>query len=349
MHIVDYPDPDIKEICYWLKEYMHCKNSYISYRTVTFRFFLWTHRQNIRLNYLQRKNVLDYISFIQNPAPDWCGTCRGFENPDWRPFKKSLSPASVYHNIKILRQMFAYFINSGYLKRNPFFLNIKYHSIIKERFIDRCLTRDECMLILDYAKNLPVHSDGELERKIRINWILQLLLYTGGRKTETNSANMGDLVYIDGRLWLRVLGKGNKMGDIPVLKCLEHSLNEYRAFYGLPLISRRKNDESHIPIIIKSSNNNDYERLNATHLCYIIKKLCGSLADSIDDEILAKKLRKVSPHWFRHTSATLQVEAGVDVHIVQQNLRHSSINTTMQYVHTSKNQQHDETLQKFTF
>lgn len=343
----NYPNSDTKEICYWLKEYIHSKNSYISYRTVTFRFFLWIQYHNIRLKSLKRKHVLDYISFMQNPAPEWCGTCRSFESSEWRPFKKGLSPGSIYHNIKILRQMYMYFNNIGYLKKNPFYINIKYHNIVKERFIDRSLSKEECMLILDYAKSLPDYSYSEKERKIRIIWILQLLLYTGGRRSETNLSNMSDFTYINKRLWLRVIGKGNKVGDIPVLKSLEDELNKYRAFYNLTPISKRKEDESHIPIIIKSKNNNEYERLNTAHIYYIIKQLCNNLANTIEDEILAKKLRKVSPHWFRHTSATLQVESGIDLHIVQQNLRHSSINTTMQYVHTSKNQQHDETLLKF--
>lgn len=41
-----------------------------------------------------------------------------------------------------------------------------------------------------------------------------------------------------------------------------------------------------------------------------------------------------STHGFRHTSATLLVEAGVDIHSVQRHMRHSSLETTQVYLHT---------------
>lgn len=51
--------------------------------------------------------------------------------------------------------------------------------------------------------------------------------------------------------------------------------------------------------------------------------------------------RKVTPHMLRHTAATLLIETGVDIRIVQRLLEHSSIATTEIYTHVS-----DETLRK---
>jgi integrase/recombinase XerD len=49
--------------------------------------------------------------------------------------------------------------------------------------------------------------------------------------------------------------------------------------------------------------------------------------------------RRVTPHMLRHTAATLLIETGVDIRIVQRLLGHSSIATTEVYTHVS-----DETL-----
>lgn len=47
---------------------------------------------------------------------------------------------------------------------------------------------------------------------------------------------------------------------------------------------------------------------------------------------LSDKLRRATPHWLRHTHATLSLAAGVDLKTVRDNLGHASIATTSVYL-----------------
>lgn len=343
-------DSDIQEARYFLLEYAGSHLSFITYRSKILRFILWLKSNDLTIAHIVRKHILEYIEFMRNPNSDWIGACKSIESKKWRPFSKKLSSNSIYHNMTILRQMFTYLHNIGYVQINPFAVNLKIRRLFDpgKSYMERCLTREECFQILKFAESLPTETRFDKELKVRMNWILQLLIYTAARKSEINNCSMADFIYMDGRLWLKVFGKGSKTGYIPVIKSLEIALNKYRLHFGLGTIKQRKTDEAHIPLIIKSIKNEEYKRFNATHLNKLIKKLCNDLALQVSDEIFAIKLRKVSLHWFRHTSATLQVESGVSIEIVQKNLRHSSIDTTMHYVHIRKNAQHDETMNKFT-
>lgn len=46
--------------------------------------------------------------------------------------------------------------------------------------------------------------------------------------------------------------------------------------------------------------------------------------------------RKITPHTFRHTTATQALQAGMPVTDIQRLLGHASVSTTMVYAHTTQ-------------
>lgn len=340
-------DKDAIEIIYWLKLKMNQPNSYAAYRVVVFRFYLWVKFRGLTLKTMSDKDIIDYLAFMQNPPVDWCGDCRHFVHPKWRPFRGELSQSTIKFNIQLLRQLFSYLIESGYIIKTPIPSNLKSSSITTNLPIEKCLTVSEFKSIYQYINQLPENSAFEINFKARMEWVLFLLIHTAGRRTEIVNAKMSDLFFQYDRLWLKVIGKGNKYGELPIVPNLEEALNKYRAFYGLPEIRSRVDLEMTIPLVIKDKRNDEFLGLHSATLWYNIRKICHGLADITTDKAFAKKLKKVSTHWFRHTSATLQVDAGIEIRVVQQIMRHKSINTTMMYQHVAKDRQHDEMSAKF--
>jgi site-specific recombinase XerD len=51
-----------------------------------------------------------------------------------------------------------------------------------------------------------------------------------------------------------------------------------------------------------------------------------------------EKLKKLSPHWFRHQSASMQARLGIPTTHIKANLRYESQQTTMIYVHADEDE-----------
>jgi site-specific recombinase XerD len=163
-------------------------------------------------------------------------------------------------------------------------------------------------------------------------------------------STMDDFIIIKNKLWLQVNGKGNKYGRIPILTHLEIRLNRYREIYNLPSIRDKTSSESHIPLVIMSKySENNYRSVAHDYIWHTVKSICRNLANTIStDNIMRSRLNRVSPHWLRHTSATIQINSGINIKVVQANLRHSSIKTTLLYLHIEDDVRYQETITKFT-
>jgi site-specific recombinase XerD len=329
-------DSDARYILLWLREYNYCENTYITYRVIVLRFYLWIKYNNLAIDSITRYHLLSYAEFIKSPDPSWCNIHRHkFNHPEWRPFQKALSNKSIYSNLLAIKHMFTYLYNSGEINTNPINFRFKlpkysYYSFIKQ---SKYLSLNEFNQIIEIIERLPTSAYKLTDSKIRILWIFKLLFYTGCRRSEIVNSTMNDIKVINHRLWLEVVGKGNKAGLIPIPTELAIALDEYRAYYGLVPLYKRIKDESNIPLIILRKNDNHYSPISSGHLWYVIKSACILLNESVSNPNLKDKISRLSPHWLRHSYATAQVDCGVDLRVVKENMRHCYFETTMKYVH----------------
>lgn len=338
-------DNDIAAIKTWLLEFRHSPNTFTSYRQTAERFVMWLIQQNLNLKTVTREAIQDYQDFLLSPAPTdfWCGPSRPRNHEEWKPFVKGLANSSIKLNLQILGGMYQYLIDAGYLQRNPFRLIRK--KIKVKHNVERFLTMREWQYLVDFIEKIPKETIKQKFDYQRVRWIFNLLYLTGCRRSEVINAKMSDFINKRSQWWLKVVGKGNKYGEIPVPNELLSALICYRHAMGLsdypsPL-------ETEIPLII--SKRGKLQPISDSMLYKIIKQVTGNLADELKltDPASAFVIARVSTHWLRHTSATHQVDAGIDIRTVKENLRHSMLETTMKYQHTAEDDRYQETISKF--
>lgn len=344
---------DIEAIKTWLAEFKASSNTYTSYKQCAERFFMWSMQHGLTLANLKREDIENYQSFLAAPTPHelWCGPAVGRKNPNWKPFVRGLSNSSIKLNLQILATMYEYLVQSGYLSINPFKL-IKRKAarltLSNNDNIQRYLTHKEWGLVVEYLENMPKTNDIQQRNYHRVKWIFNLLYFSGCRRSEVINAKMADFIYKRDQWWLKVIGKGNKYGEIPVPNALLLALTEYRKSLGLSDYPHSL--ENNIALI----NNIQFKSgklvaISDSMLYKIIKNTCRDIANwvKLTDTGAAYVIEKVSTHWLRHTSATHQVDAGIDIRVVKENLRHSMLETTMRYQHTEDDARHHETTKKF--
>lgn len=342
---------DIDAIKTWLTEFQESPNTFISYRQTAERFLIWLIKQNLQLKDITRENIQDYQGFLTSPTPleFWCGKSRPRQDPNWKPFVKGLAASSIKLNIQILTTMYEYLLQSGYLNRNPFRLvKRKSARLTTNRGIERYLTHKEWQYVLDYINNLPQATVKEKLTYQRTKWVFKLLYLSGCRRSEIANAKMSDFIQKHEQWWLRVIGKGNKYGEIPVTNDLLTALIEYRHSLNLPDYPHSLETDVALVNNIQIQNG-QLIGISDSMLYKIIKVTCCNIASWLKgiDPAAAFVIEKVSTHWLRHTSATHQVDAGIDIRIVKENLRHSMLETTMKYQHTESDTRHLETTKKF--
>jgi len=194
------------------------------------------------------------------------------------------------------------------------------HSAIKKYF-EICHNQKDKFRYIPYAKKehrLPIIIDNtdiqkliDICKNVKHKAIMLTFYATGIRRQELLNIKISD---IDGKRGvIRIIGKGNKERLVPANEILLNYLREYYKQYR-PKVWLFEND--------------------LTHCQYS----AGSIKEFMNKyKNLAKITSPVTPHKFRHSAATMLLEQGTDLRIIQEYLGHSNSKTTEIYTHVSKN------------
>lgn len=217
---------------------------------------------------------------------------------------KPLAPASVAALIAPLKSLYKWGgdPNIGLFPRNPT-SSVKLPPV-KVTSSHHYLTRGEITSLLSALKN-----------QNRRNYLIGLCLITLGlRVSELTSIKYSHFRYdqTETGVWLTVVaGKGGKDRHVKVPPVLWRQLSEYLTVRSLSATGHPE----HKDIRLFPMTTRQVER--------VIKKAAQALPG-----------KSPTPHWLRHTSATLALLKGASLQQVQETLGHTHINTTQRYLHT---------------
>ena len=231
-------------------------------------------------------------------------------------FKEERSASTVKRRIACLKTMFKWLENEGLIHNNPF---SKFDLRIKvPKRLPRNIKVNELKQMAQSARACAPQfaTPGQSPKKrdicaLNALLIVEILYSTGIRVSELTSIRLNDINFHTQSVHIN--GKGQR---------------ERRVF--LP-------DQGLIELI---KNYTQTRNIFSKEHDYLLINSRGAPLSSQSARLIVKSnarraqiSRSITPHMYRHSTATQLLEAGVDIRYVQQLLGHESIQTTQIYTH----------------
>ncbi|MGH4122376.1 MAG: tyrosine-type recombinase/integrase [Clostridium sp.] len=232
---------------------------------------------------------------------------------------KNMSSATINRKISSLSALYKWLLkyqdNSTdihIIKYNPFG-NLKEEKPVINNKETEFLTKDECSVLLNSIDTTTILGH-------RNKTILVLALTTALRKSEIINIKIKHIVTYTGYDVVKVRRKGGKEDIVKLQKNVLAMINEY-----ILLTKRNKLSSGEEYLFIgHSTNGKNKEKLDASTLNYMIKKVCKNAG-------IEKNLQV---HSTRHTAITLAILAGATVEKVRDFAAHKNLATTNRYIHS---------------
>lgn len=260
------------------------------------------------LDFMEREASVHQVGQV---TPDVIrGYLKGLASYKAKTIKRKMASAKAFFNY--MEQEFDDYLNPMRKVR----IKIKVPLILPN-----VLTLSEIGQILTYLytkKEQTPTDDRAQEKLLRLIAIVELLFGTGLRVSELCSLHIGDIDLQEGLV--KVYGKGSRERVIQICQsAIIAAIEDYLR------ISEYQGSGATRPLFLNLRG----EALDAQSVRASIKALAHEAGIS----------KRVTPHTFRHTLATLLLEEGVDIKYIQTILGHSSLSTTQIYTHVTNTRQ----------
>ncbi len=210
------------------------------------------------------------------------------------------SNASRARSLSGVKNLFSWLDKQG-IMHNPAIQGVRSPKLPHK--LPRPLAQEEAINLIEQADFLE-KKDWIGQR----NTALFMLLYGCGlRINEALALNISDLAHNG---FLRIIGKGNKERQVPILDIVDKTLNTYIQNCPYP-------NEGESAIFLGSRGG----RLNQSVAQRAVRDLRGYL----------DLPETATPHALRHSFATHLLEEGANLREIQELLGHSSLSTTQRY------------------
>jgi integrase/recombinase XerD len=239
--------------------------------------------------------------------------------------QNNYSPASVRRKIVVLKVLCGYWVRKGVLDESPFW-RLKL-SLGRIEQLPRSLTQREMRALLTRAAQnwleycRQTNNAGNPERSIHGRYrairnlaLIDILFATGMRVGEASALNVGDFFEREGMFKVKGKGGRGRLAFAVDEKSLQIQRNHLEA--------RAKIETGSSALFLNSAR----QRLSTQGITNVLAQMRHGAGIE----------RHVTPHMLRHTVATLLLQNGVDIRVVQEFLGHASIATTQRYTHISK-------------
>ncbi len=317
---------DLQAIESWITARSGSAATARSYRREAQRLLLWlqAYRDSKPLSAMDVQDCTAYMAFLADIPSDWMSRQRAQPGSvGWAPFRGSLSVDSRQQAINLVASLFAWLQAARYLPANPWLLVNRNQGDDREQRLlqSKALSEAAMEQVLAY-----IDSQECSPSRYRIRFILTFISSVGLRSAELIAARLGDLQHEPEGWLLQVHGKGAKNRWVAIPPVALQALREYlqaRGFSYDPLLA-----PAQAPLL--SSVQDPMQPIGYQALYEHVR---GWVSKAVAAASLPEKerlrLTKASTHWLRHTFGTRAVAKQVPLDVIQAQMGHANIQTTI--------------------
>ena len=259
------------------------------------------------------------VEAYKGDLANYIGCLKRYNEVDFKPsratfriwlsemYESDCAKTTIARRVSALRSF------SRYCNRHKIFKNLDISWMKSPKLsisLPKAISVSDASLLLELVEKRS-NQTWENDRDIAI---LYLMYGCGLRLAETLSITTS---HLSDPNWLRIIGKGGKTRDVPVLPVVAESLQT--AIQSCPFRL-----EHNKPIFLSKRG----LPLGPRAVQRMVEKL----------RITANLPSETTPHTLRHAFATHLLSAGGDLRAIQELLGHSSLSTTQRYTHIDTKQ-----------